>query len=195
MTTPKMMESFDQDIRQAADILKQGGIILYPTDTVWGIGCDATNPEAVEKIYRLKRRADSKSMLVLVDGEGMLQRFVRHIPDTAWQLIDVATDPLTIIYDHPLGVAANLLAEDGSLGVRISHEPYSEKLTRRLGRPIVSTSANISDRPTPAIFSEIEPEILEGVDYVAHYRRDDTTRHKSSAIIKVGDDEVIKLIR
>lgn len=187
--------TFEEDIREAVKCLKSGGIILYPTDTVWGIGCDATNAEAVKKIYDLKKRAESKSMLVLVDSEGMLERTVSDIPEVAWQLIDAAVDPLTIIYDHPHGVAPNLLAEDGSLGIRITHEKYSSELCKRLHRPIVSTSANVSGKRAPAIYSQISPEILEGVDYVAEYRREETGNPLPSNIIKVSDGGLIKVIR
>ena len=187
--------TFEEDIKNAVAVLKKGGIILYPTDTVWGIGCDATNPEAVKKIYELKRRAESKSMLVLVDGEAMLDRTVKDIPDVAWQLIEAAVDPMTIIYDHPCGVAPNLLAEDGSLGIRITSERYSNELCRRLRRPIVSTSANVSGEKAPVFFSQISDEIKEGCDYVADYRRGDNTPHKPSNIIKVSDGGLIKVIR
>lgn len=175
--------------------MREGGIILYPTDTVWGIGCDATNAEAVKKIYELKRRAESKSMLVLVDGEGMLDRIVTDVPEVAWQLIEAAVEPLTIIYDHPHGVAPNLLASDGSLGIRITHEDYSRELCRRLRRPIVSTSANISGMKGAANFSEIADGIKDGVDYVAEYRREDKGTPRPSNIIKVSDGGLIKVIR
>lgn len=187
--------TFEEDIRNAVKVMKDGGIILYPTDTVWGIGCDATNSEAVKKIYDLKRRAESKSMLVLVDGEGMLDRTVKDIPEVAWQLIEAAVNPLTIIYDHPEHVAKNLLADDGSLGIRITSERYSQELCRRLRRPIVSTSANISGEKSPATFPEISDTILEGVDYVAEYRRDDMQKSLPSNIIKVSDGGLVKVIR
>lgn len=187
--------TFEEDIRNAVAVLKKGGIILYPTDTVWGIGCDATNPEAVKKIYDLKRRAESKSMLVLVDGKVMLERTVKDIPEVAWQLIEAAVNPLTIIYDHPDGVASNLKADDGSLGVRITSERFSNELCRRLRHPIVSTSANISGEKAPVFFSQISDEIKSGCDYIAEYRRDDSTPHAPSNIIKVGDGGLIKVIR
>ncbi len=187
--------TFEEDIRNAVTVLKRGGIILYPTDTVWGIGCDATNPDAVKKIYDLKRRAESKSMLVLVDGEVMLERTVKDIPEVAWQLIEAAVNPLTLIYDHPDGVAPNLKADDGSLGVRITSERFSNELCRRLRHPIVSTSANISGEKAPVFFSQISDEIKAGCDYVAEYRRDDTNPHAPSNIIKVGEGGLIKVIR
>lgn len=183
------------DMARAVETLRSGGIVLYPTDTVWGIGCDATNPEAVRRIYELKQRSDAKSMLVLVGSEGELQRTVENIPDAAWMLIEAAVNPLTIIYDHPVGLAPELLADDGSVGVRITSELFSRTLCQRLRRPIVSTSANISGRKTPATFAEISPEIIDGVDYVVSYRRDDTRRARPSNIIKVSDSDIVKVIR
>lgn len=184
-----------EDLREAVRVLKAGGIILYPTDTVWGIGCDARNKDAVEKIYKLKQRSDSKSMLVLVGNEGMLQKTVKEVPEIAWQLIDVAVNPLTLIYDDAIGVADNLIAEDGSLGIRITHEPFSRSLCERLGAPVVSTSANISGHPTPASFHEIEQSVIDGVDYVCHFRQNDISKSKASNIIKITQENVVKVIR
>ncbi|MDE6237616.1 MAG: threonylcarbamoyl-AMP synthase [Muribaculaceae bacterium] len=186
-----MKESLDK----ALAVLREGGIILYPTDTVWGIGCDATNPEAVEKIFKLKQRADSKAMLMLVGSEGQLQSYVQNIPDAAWQLLDAAVNPLTIIYDNPVNIASNLLAEDGSAGFRITKEKFSSSLCLRLRHPLVSTSANISGNPAPSSFSKIDPEIINGVDYVVDYGREDSPEARPSNIIKVGNDSVIKIIR
>lgn len=185
----------EADLKEAVKVLKEGGIILYPTDTVWGIGCDARNQEAVEKIFKLKQRSDSKSMLVLVGSEGMLQRTVKEIPDIAWQLIDVAVNPMTIIYDNPIGVAENLKAEDGSLGIRITSEKFSRTLCDRLKGPIVSTSANISGKPTPMTFSEISSEIKNGVDYVCKFRQNEKASSKPSNIIKVTKGNIVKVIR
>ncbi len=162
---------------------------------MWGIGCDARNPEAVERIYKLKERADSKSMLVLVGSEGMLQRSVKSVPDIAWQLIDVAVNPMTIIYDFPVGVADNLKAEDGSLGIRITSEKFSRTLCERLKGPIVSTSANKSGKPTPMTFSEISSEIKNGVDYVCNFRRKDKASSTPSNIIKITRENIVKVIR
>lgn len=184
-----------RDLQEAVKTMKEGGIILYPTDTVWGIGCDARNKEAVEKIYRLKQRSDTKSMLVLVGNEGMLQRTVREVPDIAWQLLDVAVNPLTLIYDEVMGVADNLIAEDGSLGIRVTTESFSKALSERLGAPVVSTSANISGHPTPRIFSDIEQPIIDGVDYVCRYRQNDRAAASPSNIIKITQGNVVKVIR
>ena len=183
------------DMAEAVRVLKEGGILLYPTDTIWGIGCDATNREAVERIYRLKQRSDAKSMLVLVGSEGELQRTVEEVPEAAWMLIEAAVNPLTIIYDRPVGVAPNLLAEDGSLGIRITNELFSRTLCQRLKRPLVSTSANISGEKSPATFADIDPVIIAGVDYVVKYRQEENMPHRSSNIIKLSDSGVVKIIR
>lgn len=193
--TTMMTVSFEQDIKNALDILRRGGIIVYPTDTIWGIGCDATNAEAVNKIYMLKHRAESKSMLALVDSEASLERWVENVPEAAWQLIEAAVSPLTIIYDKPIGIAPNLLAEDGSLGIRITEETFSRELCRRLRHPLVSTSANVSGEKAPASFNDISKEILEGADYVAEYRRKEDVKAVASNIIKVSDSGVFKIIR
>ena len=191
----QLTHNFKEDIEKAVRVIRKGGIILYPTDTIWGIGCDATNPKAVERIFMLKRRADSKSMLTLTNDIESLYRILKNVPRTALDLIEVATDPLTIIYDSPVGIAPNLLAPDGSLGIRITKECYSQELCRRARVPIVSTSANISGHPAPGIFQDISPDILAGVDYVAHYGRNASERHRPSGIIKVRDDETLTIIR
>lgn len=185
----------ETDLKEAVRVLKEGGIILYPTDTVWGIGCDARNAEAVERIFKLKERADSKSMLVLVGSEGMLQRSVKSVPEIAWQLIDVAVNPMTIIYDYPIGVAENLKADDGSLGIRITSEKFSRSLCERLKGPIVSTSANKSGKPTPMTFSEISTEIKNGVDYVCKFRQKEKASSRPSNIIKITRENIVKVIR
>lgn len=186
---------FSNDLKEAVDCLKKGGLILYPTDTVWGIGCDATNSEAVKKIYALKRRADNKSMLVLVHNEAALERVVPDIPDVAWELLEAADEPLTIVYDNATGVAPELISEDGSLGVRLTREKFSKELCRRLGRPLVSTSANISGEKSGALYREISEEIKKGVDYIANYHRDDETKNNPSHIIKLGRGGLIKILR
>lgn len=184
-----------EDLKAAVDTLKRGGIILYPTDTIWGIGCDATNEEAIARIYKLKQREDAKAMLSLVGNVGQLERTVRDIPEVAWQLIDVAVNPLTLIYDHPVGIADSLKAEDGSAGIRITSEPFSRALCERLRRPVVSTSANISGNPAPRTFSEISKKIIDGVDYVVKFRRQEKGGATPSNIIKVGEAGLIKVIR
>lgn len=189
------METMTEDIKKACEVMREGGIILYPTDTIWGIGCDATNKEAVERVYNLKKRSDSKAMLVLMDSEAKLERYVDNIPDVAWDLIEVADKPLTIIYSHAKNLATNLLAGDGSVGIRITREEFSRRLGERFRLPIVSTSANVSGEPSPANFSEISDEIKKGVDFIVSYRRDEESKAAPSNIIKLGDGGLIQIIR
>lgn len=184
-----------EDIKKACEILQAGGIILYPTDTIWGIGCDATNESAVQRIYELKQRADNKAMLVLTDSPAKLDRYVSHVPEIAWDLINVSDKPLTIIYPTAKNLASNLLAEDGSVGIRITNEEFSHKLCERFRRPLVSTSANVSGEVSPANFSEISDTIKEGVDYIVSYRQDDTSKAQPSGIIKLGEGGLIQVIR
>ena len=184
-----------EDLQQAAETLRKGGIILYPTDTVWGIGCDARQEDAVKKIFALKQREDSKSMLCLLDSPAKLQGYVDEIPYMAWDLIELATRPLTIIYPGAKNVAPSLLAEDGSLGIRITQEKFTQALCNAIHGPIVSTSANISGEPTARTFAEISEAIRSGVDYIVRYRREDTTPHQPSRIIKLGVHNEIKIIR
>ena len=184
-----------EDIKNAVAVLKQGGIILYPTDTVWGIGCDATNPEAVEKVYRIKQRDDSKAMICLVDSDARLQRYVRNVPKVAWDLLDLATKPTTIILDNAVNLAHNLIAQDGTIALRITREPFSKELCFRFQKALVSTSANISGEPTAAKFSDISPEIIDAVDYVCQSRRQEHKPHTPSSIIKLSEDGQVKIIR
>ena len=183
------------DIKKAIEVLKSGGIILYPTDTVWGIGCDATNEEAVKKIYELKQRDDSKSMLILLDNPSKLQTYVQDVADIAWDLIDLTDKPLTIIFDGAKNLATNLIAEDGSIGIRVTSELFSRELCKQFREPIVSTSANISGEPTPKLFSNISDSIINGVDYVVNYRRKENKAGEPSGILKLGKDGTIKIIR
>lgn len=184
-----------EDIKKAVEVLKNGGIILYPTDTIWGIGCDATNEEAVKKIYEIKQRDDSKSMLVLLDNPVKLQSFVEEVPDIAWDLIELTDKPLTIIYDGAQNLAPNLIADDGSIGIRITEEEFSLKLCQQFRKPIVSTSANISGTPSPAVFKEISDEIKESVDYIVKYRQNDNQKSKPSSIMKISKSGTIQIIR
>lgn len=186
---------FEKEVEKAAEILSQGGIILYPTDTIWGIGCDAENPEAVKKIYTLKKRSDSKAMLILVDSVETLKSHVKNLPSKALEEIESSNSPLTVIYDSPLHIAQNLLAEDGSIGIRITNEFFSNQLCKKFGRPIVSTSANISGCNPPSNFSRISDEILSNVDYVVDYRRDEENSKSPSRIIKVNNNNEITVIR
>ncbi len=184
-----------EDIKKACQVMSEGGIILYPTDTIWGIGCDATNAEAVRRVYEIKQRSDSKAMLVLVDSPVKVDFYVQDVPDIAWDLIELADKPLTIIYSGARNLAPNLLAEDGSLGIRVTNEEFSKRLCRQFRKAIVSTSANISGQPSPACFSEISEEIKSMVDYVVGYRQDEAGQPKPSSIIKLDKGGVIKIIR
>lgn len=185
----------DEDIKNCIDTLNRGGLILYPTDTIWGIGCDATNADAVKRVYDLKRREDSKAMLVLLGNVNCLDRYVRDVPEIAYELIDVAVSPLTIIYDNGYNLAPNLLGEQNSVGIRVTNEKFTQMLCKRFRRPIVSTSANISGKPSAATFKDISHEIIVGVDYVVNYRKDDNEKRKASSIIKLGADGSIKILR
>lgn len=184
-----------EDIKKACQVMSEGGIILYPTDTIWGIGCDATNAEAVQRVYEIKQRSDSKAMLVLVDSPVKVDFYVQDVPDIAWDLIELADKPLTIIYSGARNLAPNLLAEDGSVGIRVTNEEFSKRLCRQFRKAIVSTSANISGQPSPACFSEISEEIKSMVDYVVGYRQDEAGQPKPSSIIKLDKGGVIKIIR
>ena len=198
-----------EDLQEALRVLRDGGVIVYPTDTVWGIGCDATNEEAVRKIYRLKQREDSKSMLVLMDSAAKLPYYIGDIPEAAEMLLEAQntahiaqTDlpeeelkPMTIIYPHGRNMAKNLIAEDGSIGIRITNEAFSKALCAQLRHPLVSTSANISGHPTARFYHEIESEVLDGADYVCRFRRDDDTPHEPSSIIKINADGSFIIIR
>jgi len=185
----------NNEIHKIVDILNNGGIILYPTDTIWGIGCDATNKSAIERIYKIKQREDSKAMLVLIGSEARLEQYIKEVPDIAYQLIEVVDKPLTIIYPGAKNLAANLIAEDGSIGIRIPNDEFCQNLLARFKKPIVSTSANISGTASPAIFSEIDEKIIKSVDYVVSWRQDETQPGLPSSIIKFGVGGEFKIIR
>lgn len=189
----------EEDIKNAVETMRKGGVILYPTDTVWGIGCDATNAEAVAKVYQIKQRDDSKALICLVDSDARMQRYVRHVPDVAWQLIDSLKDadakPTTLILDGAINLAPNLIAEDGSIALRITNEPFSKELCYRFQKAIVSTSANVSGEPAAQNYGDITPEILEAVDYVCWSRRQEHKPHQPSCIIKLKEDGQVTIIR
>ncbi|MBV3635004.1 MULTISPECIES: L-threonylcarbamoyladenylate synthase [Bacteroides] len=184
-----------EDIKKACQVMNEGGVILYPTDTIWGIGCDATNEEAVRRVYEIKQRSDSKAMLVLVDSPVKVDFYVQDVPEVAWDLIEVADKPLTIIYSGARNLAPNLIAEDGSVGIRVTNEEFSKRLCQQFRKAIVSTSANISGQPSPANYSEITEELKSMVDYVVGYRREEMGHPKPSSIIKLDKGGVIKIIR
>lgn len=189
-----MNDKLKEEVRKTLEVLKNGGVVLYPTDTVWGIGCDATNAEAVQRIYEIKKRADNKSMLVLLDDAGKIASYA-DVPDIALDLIEVADKPTTIIYPNAKRLAANLVAEDGTIGIRISREEFTQSLIFRFNRPVVSTSANISGEPSPHFFDEISDEIKAAVDYVVDYRQNDHKPAQPSSIIKLGMGGEIQIIR
>ena len=173
------------DIKKAVEVMKNGGVILYPTDTVWGIGCDATNAEAVAKVYKIKQRDDSKALICLVDSDARLQRYVRNAPEVAWNVMELATKPTTVIFDEAVNLAHNLIAEDGSIAMRITNEEFSKELCYRFQKPIVSTSANISGQPAAQNYCDISEELLNAVDYVCFSRRQEHKPHTPSSIIKI----------
>lgn len=185
----------ESDIVQCLKTLSAGGLILYPTDTVWGIGCDATNANAVKKVYQLKQRDDSKAMIVLIDSADHLDHYVVDVPMIARELIDVAVKPLTIIYEGAYNLSPNVLGDQDSVGIRIPNDEFCHRLCERFGKPIVSTSANVSGHPTAKTFADIDASIVQGVDYAVQYRRDDTSRHQPSNIILLSRDGTFKIIR
>jgi L-threonylcarbamoyladenylate synthase len=184
-----------EDIKTAVQTLRKGGLILYPTDTIWGIGCDASNEDAVRRIFQLKQREDSKAMICLVDSANRMQRYLRQVPDVAWDLVEFAEKPLTLILDGAVNLAPSLIAEDGSVGIRVTRENISHELCYRYERAIVSTSANISGASSPSCFAEISDEIKNGVDYIMLSRQNDLSKGKPSQIIKLGLDGQIQIIR
>jgi L-threonylcarbamoyladenylate synthase len=182
------------DINQSLHVLIQGGLILYPTDTVWGIGCDATNPEAVEKVFKLKQRHDNKALICLVADDRMLSKYIKRIPDVAYDILDFTEEPITIIYDDARQLAPNLVASDNSIAIRIPNDEFCFQLLRKFNKPIVSTSANISGQPTPKSFKEISNEVIKGVDYVVNLHHDKICA-KPSSIIKLSTDGKVQVIR
>ena len=187
-------DNFSSELKKCQEVLENGGLILYPTDTVWGIGCDATNEQAVKKVYDLKQRDDSKALICLVANDAMLERYIDNVPDLAYDIIDLSTKPTTIIYDAPKGLAKNLIATDNTIAVRVASDKFCKYLIGKFKKPIVSTSANIAGRSTPKSYKEIDTAILSGVDYVVNLHRDKTNENPSS-IIKLGNDGTVKIIR
>ncbi|GAB7088737.1 L-threonylcarbamoyladenylate synthase [Marinifilum fragile] len=185
----------NNDINKALEVLKSGGVILYPTDTIWGIGCDATNADAVKRVYEIKQREDCKAMLVLMENPNRLNSYVDEVPEIAWELIEANDKPMTLIYPGAKNLAPNLINSDGTIGIRITNEEFTQNLIQRFKKPIVSTSANISGDPSPANFSEINEELKELVDYVVEYRQDDFEKASASSIIKIGVGGEIQILR
>lgn len=185
----------EDDIKKAVEVMKKGGVILYPTDTVWGIGCDATNADAVAKVYAIKHRDDSKALICLVDSDARIQRYVRNVPEVAWDLLELAEKPTTVILDNAVNLAPNLIAEDGSIAMRITREPFSKELCYRFQKPIVSTSANISGEPAAQNYCDISEELINAVDYICWSRRQEHKPHTPSSIIKLSENGEVKIIR
>ena len=184
----------EDDIKKAVEVMKKGGVILYPTDTVWGIGCDATNADAVAKVYAIKHRDDSKALICLVDSDARIQRYVRNVPEVAWDLLELAEKPTTVILDNAVNLAPNLIAEDGSIAMRITRESFSKELCYRFQKPIVSTSANISGEPAAQNYCDISEELINAVDYVCWSRRQEHKPHTPSSIIKLSENGEVKII-
>jgi len=190
-----MKNEYDDDIKKALAVMRNGGVILYPTDTVWGLGCDATNAKAVERVFQIKKREDSKSLIVLVNSSDMLTRYVADIPSVALDMVEITDSPLTVVYDKGRSLAPGITAEDGSVGIRVCLDPFCDDLIIALRKPLVSTSANISGEPAPAIFDEISDEIKNAVDYTCSYRQDDRSRVKPSPVIRISANGAVKILR
>jgi L-threonylcarbamoyladenylate synthase len=186
---------FEKHIISSLTVLKNGGIILYPTDTIWGLGCDATNSAAVEKIFRIKLRSESKSLLILANNEQMVERYVREVPEIAYELISVTDTPLTIIYPGGKNLAPGVCAEDGSVGIRICHDDFCNELISRFRKPVISTSANLTGKPSPGNFNEIDKSVIEMVDFVVEYRQDERQKQSASPVIKIEQNGTFKIIR
>ena len=183
------------EVKKAFEIIQQGGIILYPTDTIWGIGCDATNTDAIKKIFALKQRPEAKSMIVLIDTENKLESYVSEVPNIAFDLIEFTENPLTLVMPGAKNISPALIAEDGSVGIRVSKHPFCQQLIQRLRKPLVSTSANISGQPSPQNFMQISPEIIEGVDYVVDLDQHDLSVKKPSTIMRLDPSGLFEFIR
>jgi len=189
------MNEIKEEVEKAVAVMKAGGIILYPTDTIWGIGCDGSNEAAVQNVLKLKGRVSDKGLILLLDSPGRLQSFVKEVPSNAWDLIEFTEKPLTIVYETPNHLAPSVLAADGSVGIRITRDVFCQRLVERLRKPIVSTSANSSGNPFPACFSDIEPAILQGVDYVVNLRRNERTELKPSTVVRMKTNGQIEFLR
>ena len=193
--TPRLSPESKEDIRRAVEVMNKGGIILYPTDTIWGLGCDATNADAVRRIYDIKQRTDAKALISLVDSETKVQFYVKEVPEVAWDVMELSERPMTVVFDGGRNLAPNLLAEDGSVAIRITKEAFSKELCMRMKRAVVSTSANISGQPAPRCFAEISEEIKGAVDYICTSRQDEPPTQTASSIIKLGAGGEVTIIR
>lgn len=189
-----MATDFNTEINSCIEVLAKGGLILYPTDTIWGIGCDATNETAVEKVYNLKQRSNNKALICLVGNDAMLEKHVEKVPELAYDIMDLSTKPTSIIYDQPKGIAKNLIAADNTLAIRVASDKFCKYLINKFKKPIVSTSTNVSGSETPKSFQKIDKAILAGVDYVVNLHQDQMNT-SASAIIRLGNDGTVKIIR
>lgn len=188
--------NYEEEAHRAAEVVRRGGVILYPTDTVWGIGCDASNEKAVERVFQIKHRPDHKAMIVMLGDAALLDRYVEEVPEVALELLEVADRPTTIVYDGARSLAPALLGDDGSVGIRITSEPFSRLLCRKAKRPLVSTSANVSGQPAARCFAEIPDEILKAVDYVVGVRRDELAgQARPSSVIRLRSNGEVKILR
>jgi len=189
------LNQYEQELEKAVEILKAGGTLLYPTDTIWGLGCDATNPKAVEKIFRLKNREESKSLIILLDDEINLYKYVDNLPEITFDLLKNLDKPTTIIYSNAKNLASNVVAADGTIGIRVTRDPFCRDLVRRFGKPIVSTSANISGDPSPIVFREITKDLISQVSYTVNLYRDQMNSSKPSTIIRLFENGEFIIIR
>ncbi len=189
------MKQYSEDLKKSLEVLKNKGIILYPTDTIWGIGCDATCAEAVNKILDLKKRSQEKNFILLLDHESKLQSYVKHVPDQAWELIEYSEKPLTIIYDEAKNLPPEVIAKDGSIAIRITRDEFCKNLVSALRKPVISTSANLSGKTPPSSFSEVENEIIDGVDYVVNWRQEENKKIQPSTILRIRQGGQIEFIR
>ncbi|HWR75411.1 MAG TPA: L-threonylcarbamoyladenylate synthase [Bacteroidales bacterium] len=190
-----MKSEYGDDVMNALRVLRAGGVILYPTDTIWGLGCDATNALAVRKIFDIKQRDDGRSLIILVNSVSMLERYVVNPPEVALQMAELSQKPLTIVYDRGRSLAEGVASADGSVGVRICSDPFCDELITSFRKPIVSTSANISGTDAPAFFDEISEEVIKAADYVCLYKQYDRSRFSASSVIKVSGTGAVKIIR
>jgi L-threonylcarbamoyladenylate synthase len=186
---------FEEDIKESLNTLRKGGIILYPTDTIWGLGCDPTNKDAVSRIFSIKSREENKSLIILADSIGMVERYVKEVPEIIYEIAEVSDSPLTIIYPTGKNLAQGVCSEDGSIAIRICKEDFCNELIGRFRKPLVSTSANFSGKPFPANFREIDKELFDKVDYVVKYRQDDRGKNAASPVIKINSDGTFKILR
>lgn len=185
----------EEEIKKAVDFLKKGKVILYPTDTIWGIGCDATQVRAIEKIFKIKMRAGEKSMIILLDRAEQLARYVKKVPPIAYDLMERYMEPLTIIYPQAINLAKNIVASDGTIAIRVVRDEFCREMIRRFDRPVVSTSANLSGQPAPMVFSQISEEISKKVDHIVHYNREEVIRTKPSTIIRITENGEFEVVR